>query len=591
MNFWSKKIAVFALVFSTFTAVAQDIPQHISYYRVYDFIDELAIDKVIDINSVSKPYSRNFIAKKLAEAQSKDSLLTKRQRTDLKFLLNDYAVELDTLPLSYVHWTDKRTFDLALVQPAFHFQNKHFKCRITPLLGMDVIANTGKKGVILKRWFGADFQATIVNHVSVWASYRDQSYYGKLLKESAGLSPMDARISQYNYLNNLPGCEYKEATYGGDYSDMRGGIKAYTWWGSIGVMKDNLVWGDSYSCSNIISGRAPSFPMLTLNLKPCKWFELNYIHGWLVSNVLDSTNYYIEYNGNGEKKHYRPQNKFIAANMLTFTPIKGLNLSLGNSIIYSERTPQAAFFIPIAFYKSLDHVMTKGTKTENQNSQVFFNISSRNIKHLHLYGSLYLDEFSASRLKKDNAQQNPISYKVGFNLSNLPKNFSWIGEFTRSNIINYKHSIQSLTWASNGYCLGHYLGDNSQEIYVAVNYKPVWSLNINLSYTNARKYNDYQYLRRGASGSSQIGQIIAQKPFNERVWENDVIALKATYEIFNNAYAILNIEWNNARGYTPTSEPIEGETRLTAQQYLDLYTPKFYQGKNLTITCGLSFGF
>lgn len=579
-----------AISFFVSTINAQDIPQHISFTRVYDFIDELAIDKVIDINSVTKPYSRNFIAQKLAEAQAKDSLLTKRQKTDLKFFINDYAIELDTLPKSYVHWTNKKTFDLALLQPAFQYQDKYFKCRLTPILGMDIIANTGKKGAIMKRWFGADFQATIVNHVSVWASFRDNSFNGKLLK--GGLTQKDARISDYFYLNNLPGCQYKEATYGGDYSDLRGGIKAYAWWGSIGIMKDNIVWGDSYNCSNIISGRAPSFPMLTLKLNPCKWFELNYIHGWLISNVIDSTSYYIENNGNGEKKHYRPQNKFIAANMLTFTPIKGLNLSLGNAIIYAEKNPQAAYFIPIAYYKSIDHLLTKGLGTENQNSQIFFNVSSRNIKHLHLFGSIYLDEFNTQRLKKSNPQRNPFSYKVGFNVSNWPlKELSLQGEFTRTNIINYKHSIQSLTWSSNSYNLGHYLGDNSQEIYVALNYKPVWGLNLNLSYTNARKYNDYAYMRRGASGNSQISKILAQKPFNEMVWQNDLIAFEATYEIFNNCYAVVNVEYNNARGYTPKSEAIEGENRLDAQGYLDYYTPKFYQGKNVTITCGLSFGF
>ena len=98
-------------------------------------------------------------------------------------------------------------------------------------------------------------------------------------------------------------------------------------------------------------------------------------------------------------------------------------------------------------------------------------------------------------------------------------------------------------------------------------------------------------MRRGSSGSSQISQILAQKPFNEMVWQNDLIAFEATYEIFNNCYAVVNVEYNNARAYTPKSEAIEGENRLTAQGYLDMYTPKFYQGKNVTVTCGLSFGF
>ena len=40
---------------------AQEIPQHISYNRIYDFLDELANDGVIDLNSAVKPYSRKFI--------------------------------------------------------------------------------------------------------------------------------------------------------------------------------------------------------------------------------------------------------------------------------------------------------------------------------------------------------------------------------------------------------------------------------------------------------------------------------------------------------------------------------------------------
>ena len=576
-----------AAFFVPICAMAQDIPENTSYTQIYDFIDELAIDRIISINSVVKPYSRDYIAQKLREAQAADSLLTKRQRKDLEFYLNDYALECDTVPMrNIVSWTDKKSFALSLLQPSFHYNNKYFKARITPILGMDLLVN--KKGLLMKRWFGADIQMDIVNHVSVWASYRDQSYNGDYLKdEYFNVKRHGARISQPQYLNQLPGCEYKEATYGGDYSDLRGGIKAYAWWGSIGLVKDVIQWGDAYNGSNIISGRAPSFPMVTLNLKPCRWFELNYIHGWLVSNVLDSTNYYVEnYTDSTTTRHYRPANKFIAANMLTFTPIQGLNLSLGNAIIYAERNVQAAYFIPIAYYKSIDHLLTKGLGTENQNSMIFFNISSRNIKHLHLYGSIFLDEFNSKRLKKGNAERNPWSYKVGFNVSNWPlKNLSVQGEFTRTNIINYKHSISTLTWASNGYNLGHYLGDNSQDIYVAIDYKPVRGLDLKLSYTNATKYNDYSYIR------NVVDEALAQKPFDEKVWQNDIVAFKAVYEVVNNAYAIVNVEWNNARGYTPTSEPISSENRMTAEGYLNQYTPTFYQGKNWTCTVGFSFGF
>ena len=199
-------------VLSITSLSAQHINQHISYTQIYDFIDELAGDGYIQVNSAVRPYTRDFIAQKLEEALTQEDKMSKRQRQDLTFYLNDYAVERDTLPKAYVHWTDKKHFDLGLVQPAFHYQNTLFKCRILPILGMDIIAN--QKGGIAKRWYGADLQMDIANHVSVYANLRDNSFNGKWMLRDKYF-PTDnskmygARIAMSQYLNNLPGCEYK----------------------------------------------------------------------------------------------------------------------------------------------------------------------------------------------------------------------------------------------------------------------------------------------------------------------------------------------------------------------------------------------
>ena len=192
-------------MFVSLASFSQDIPENLSYTQIYDFIDELAIDRIISINSVVKPYSRDYIAEKLREAQAKDSLLTKRQHDEVLFYLNDYALECDTVPKNIVSWTDKKTFALSLLQPSFHYNNKHFKARITPILGMDLIG--GKKGLLMKRWFGADIQMDIVNHVSVWASFRDQSYNGNYLSNDYFPMQVDkmygARLAQPSVMNCL----------------------------------------------------------------------------------------------------------------------------------------------------------------------------------------------------------------------------------------------------------------------------------------------------------------------------------------------------------------------------------------------------
>jgi len=566
-----KKIILPILVlFVGLNLSAQDIPEHISYTRIYDYLDELANDGIIELNSVAKPYARSLIAQKLLEAQKHDRELNKRQQQELKFFLNEFALEQDKLPNTNLTISRNEQHTFAGIQPAFNYRDSLFRARITPILGMDITRNAN--GTIIKRWYGADFQTMIGKHLSVYGSLRDISIDGQLL-------------ARPTYLNDYPGYEYKESNSGGDYSDSRGGIK-YAWnWGSIGLVKDNVVWGDNYHGSNILSGRAPSFPMITLHLKPAKWFEFQYFYGFLVSNILDSTKYYVD---NLSAKHYRMTNKFIAANMFTFTPIKNLNISIGNSIIYAEENIQLAYFIPFAFYKSIDETLTKGLVLENQNSQVFMNISSRNIKHLHLFTSIFADEIKWARFLPSNKESNPISVKIGAELSNFPvDNLSFITEFTKTSIITYKHSIPALTWASNSYNLGSYLGDNSQEIYLAMCYKPIRGLDLNISYTDAKHGNEYEYVR----DNHAIDAIISQPSLGDIIWSNKTLAFNAQYEVFNNAYAIINVSNSNVQGYNVTSTPIVGEVMKTAQGYLDLFTPAYLQGKNTTITVGFSFGF
>lgn len=579
---------------------AQAIPVPMQYTEVYDYIDELMTDGVITRQTAVRPYTRKQVADMLVEAQQADSILNRRQKKDLAFYLNVFALERDTISTNFVQYTDRRTFNLSLANPQFSYltKNKLFKMSIEPILGMDLYGS--KKGLIIKRWWGADLKMDIAHHVSIWGSLRDISYNG-----TAALSDKyfandyakidGAKITKPGYLNNLAGVQYKEANYGGDFSDSKGGISLYSWWGSIALQRENIRWGDSYHCSNILSGRNPAVPMLLLQLTPCRWFQFDYFHAWLVSNVLDSTNYYVENTTTGGTyKHYRPANKFMAANMFTFTPIKYVSFSFGNSIVYAERNVQAAYFIPFAFYKSLDHLLTKGLSVENQNSQLFGSLSVRPWDHIQLYTSIYVDEFKLARLKKSNPENNLVSYLVGFNWSGWPlTGLSLKGEFMRSYIACYTHSINVLTWTSNGYNMGHYMGDNAQSIYVELAYRPIRGMRLKLTYTNDTKFNSYAYLRRGGKDGG-ISQTIAQKPFDKAIYRNDEVALDGIYEVHPNMYLRVNLTYNNARGYDNLEQTIVSEDageKCTAQYYLNKFCPAYYQGHNFTAVVGFSFGF
>ena len=576
--------------------MAQNIPVPLTQVKLYDFLDELLADGVLVHQTAVRPYSRKQVATMLLEAQDADSLLNIRQKRDLAFYLNEYALERDTMVSNYVQYTDHSTYNVSLADPQFSYRSKDnmFKMRLRPILGGNFLMS--KKGVIFHRWYGAELQMDIAKHLSIWGSLRDNSWSGDWLSKTYFPTDNDRRLgARIHYgasqmqpaLMPIAGVQYKEANYGGDFSDSKGGISLYAWWGSISVQRENIRWGDAYHASNILSGRAPAAPMISLQLTPCKWFQFDYFHAWLVSNVVDSTYYYVEETTNGTVRNYRPMNKFMAANMFTFTPIKQLSISFGNSIIYAERSIQAAYFIPIAFYKSLDHLLTKGVRTQNQNSQAFASLSVRPVEHLHLYGSMFVDEIKFSRFKPSNKENNPLSYLVGFNWSGWPvKGLSLKAEFVRSYIASYIHSIEVLDYTTNSFDMGHYLGDNAQSIYAELAYRPIRGMLIKASYTNDTKYNSYAYLRNNISAT------IAQKPFDHAIFRNEVVQLDGVYEVHPNMYMTLTLQYNHARGFdNMKTDALPSEDIGNAQYYLDKYMPRYFQGKNLSVSAAFSFGF
>ena len=591
--------------------MAQNIPVPLTQTKLYDYLDELVTDGVICVQTAVRPYTRNQVAKMLVDAQTADSLLNIRQKKELMFYLNEFALERDTMVNNYVQYTDHTTYNLSLADPQFSYmtKDKMFKMRLRPILGANILASG--KGAILQRWYGVDLQMDIAKHLSVWGSLRDNSWSGNWLNKQYYPTNDDRRNgARIHYgasqtqpaLSPISGVQYKEANYGGDFSDSKGGISLYSWWGSISLQRENIRWGDAYHASNILSGRAPAAPMISLQLTPCKWFQFDYFHAWLVSNVVDSTYYYLENTTKPsvQDKEYRPLNKFMAANMFTVTPIKQLSFSFGNSIIYAEQNIQAAYLIPIAFYKSLDHLLTKGIDSQNQNSQAFASLSVRPVEHLQLYGSFYLDEFSLKRLKPSEKEKNPISYLVGFNWSGWPlKGLSLKGEFMRSYIACYTHSIDALTWTTNSFNMGHYMGDNAQSIYAELAYRPIRGMLLKLSYTNDTKYNSYAYLRvyrdennKKVNESAGIGNTLSQKPFDHCIYRNDEVRLDGFYEVHPNMFLTMSLGYNHARGYdNEKTDAIASEDLGNAQYYLDKYLPRFYQGKNFTASIGFSFGF
>lgn len=508
---------------------SQEVPQPVNNTGIYDFLDELAGKHIISVNSVVKPYSRLFIAKKLTETNKKRELLNRRQQKELDFYLMDFGKEMNEGKA----W--KRRKDL------FYYKDSLFSLTVNPILGGEMFTNSSGNAFYGRN--GAEARAYIQNW-GFYASLRDNHE-----KPLLGLPA---------YLTQREGGHLKGST---DWSEMQGGV-TWSWkWGSIGLVKDRLQWGTSYNGANIFGGRNPTFVQLRLHLNPVKWFDFNYFHGWLNSMVVDSNRSYWVSNSYGRSYRGVYHQKFIAANMFTFIPFKNLNISAGNSIVYTDLGLFPAYLIPVFFYKSVDHSVNSGI--DNMNSQMFFDVSSRQIKNLHLYATLFIDELSIPRIFKKH-EWNFVSWKGGFRLYDFPlSNLSLTTEFTYTYPLTYQHPVPTLTFESNGYNLGHWLKDNAREWYVALDYRPVRTMDISLWFLDAVRGPDYNEL-----GGSRLGH----PPLASINWHNTTYGLKASFQVINDLYTWCSFAVSD----------ISGDER---------WSPEYFFGRKKTLNLGVTLGF
>ena len=531
-----KKAILSAIIFVTICvsgSFAQEVPVYLGNKEVYLFVEELASMGIVDVNSAVKPWPRIKIAEFLIVAQEHRAELTTRQQKMVDFYLKDFGKEL------HANKNFKRRFD------AFYYKDTLFTITINPVMGAQFFHNSN--GNIYHRWVGAETFGYIGKGWGFYSSLRDNH-------ESE-------RISEDKYLTQRTGANYKITGKGGDYSEMRGGI-TYSWnWGSVMVGKDHYSLGTGYNGTNILSGRTPSFPLIKIKIKPVAWAELSYMHGWLVSEVRDSSRTTL-FPG-GKREVFHP--KYIAANMITITPFKKLSISFGNSIVYSDQAPSPAYLAPLFFYKSVDHTLN-GTSSNDigQNSQMFMDISSHQIKHLHIYGTLFIDEISLERMRDKARQSNYISIKTGGRLSNWPiKNVTLTAEYTRTNPQVFKHYEPTTTFESNKYNLGSYLTDNADEIFTSIEIRPYRELKFWANYTKSRKGPDT------SDDADRIGI-----PFMKSVvWKREEIAIGAMYQVFADSNIFVEL------------------SKSSIQDFSGIYTPNYFKGDQNTISFGLNYGF
>jgi hypothetical protein len=220
----------------------------------------------------------------------------------------------------------------------------------------------------------------------------------------------------------------------------------------------------------------------------------------------------------------------MATHTLVFKPTKGLDIAIGESIVYSDKL-DIGFLIPINFFKIYDNNRSNYNINAGSNGQFFLQVSSKNhIKNTHLYGSIFIDELRVSEMFNPAKSRNQLGYTVGGSITDLLIPYLTLGaEYTRINPFVYSNLIPAQYYTQYDLPLGDWMGNNFDRQTFYLKYTPIPKL---------KTYIRYQAIRKGGPGTiTQQYLAVPQPPFlfDYQKKRTDVF-IQLSYELINNFY-------------------------------------------------------
>ena len=511
-----KKLLLFCLFSCTFflNVRAQNIWENPNS-QVYGYLNRMAQKGLIQINDLIKPINRVNIQFALNELTSKSELLTPIEKIELNFFLQEYN------PLnSYDSTIQIIKKDENNRWRFFNIVNSNFELHADPVIGLNRISTDNKNTNQLSSGFEIWGSIGKNKNWGYQVYYRDFTETGNVISNNLNESPLPGRI--------LVGAQNTTSI---NYSDIRASLNYRFKNGNISVGKDNIIWGYGENGHIVLSNKVPSYPYIRLDYNPTKWLSFNYTHAWLNSNITDSSLSYLNNSGRLENdKRILFVQKFMATHSIQITPLKGLSLAIGESIIYSDKM-DPGFLIPINLFKFYDNNRSNYLIEAGSNGQYFFSINSRNqLKNTHLYGTLFIDEIKVSALFNQKEKRNQLGYTLGASITDILIPYLTIGtEYTRVNPFVYNNLIPAQTYTSYGFNLGDWMGNNFDRNILFARYNPLPKLQF---------YGRIQKIRKGGNGSIYEQYVMQPQPvfLNNLQYNRTDWLLQVRYEWINNLY-------------------------------------------------------
>ncbi len=469
-----KRIILIASIFIVHSVKAQEIPIATSH-GVYLFLDQMALQYEFPWNDLMKPVSQGEVIIALEKLNAQKVNLTIQQQKELYFYRQAFSKfnHLNNIDTNY-----KKNNLLSFINKwtEIGYEENKNKIDLRPLIGTTISNYQGS--TILERNIGATLSGSFENKFDYFFSYRDISIDGNGIKNIPSIgAPL-----KYVNVGDVTNAKSK------NYNELRASLAYHFKNGVVSIGQDRFSWGYGQDAQIVLSQNAPAYPNIKLKYNPFKWIQFNYMHAWLQSSLVDSAQTY-SYNTTtygGYHQQYKP--KFFAIHSITFIPKTGIELSIGESIVYTNQL-NPGYLIPIMYFKSFDNTSSNQNILAGDNGQMFLGFSLRRwIPQTQLYGQLFIDEIRLTKMFSTE-NRNQLGYQLGIKKANWFGNEKWVmgAEYTRNRPFIYTNINPILNYTHHDQNLGDWMGNNADRTVLYAQYTPAPKLFAKISYEIIRK--------------------------------------------------------------------------------------------------------
>ncbi len=493
-----------------------------------------------------KPYARNHSVLYAFDLLENDSILSRKDRYDIQYLLDDSNECLETMDIDFYQKTKKPILKTFYRSPAnfYELNQRNIHLRVNPILNFFYANAENQSEPVLLNRAGLRLRGGLYNKVFFASNlWRTQGRFANYV------------TSQINETEVIPGAEsygaFESSLFnienGFDFSNAQFYIN-FNVTKHVGVQLGhgkNFI-GNGYR-SLLLSDFSSNYNFLKFDWNVWRFQFQNIFAELETNNQLDRNTATVK--------------KYTATHYLDYALHKNINIGFFETVVFSRNNQfEFQYLNPVILYRTVEQAIGSP-----DNVIIGLNGNWNFLKRFQIYGQLILDEFKFDELILDNRGwwANKYGYQAGIKYINALGVDHLDLQFETNTVrpYTYTHNDTSAVYSHFNQPLAHPLGANFREYLGIMRYRPTNKLSLEVKVIQYQKGEDD--LGRNWGGNILLSNDTKAQSYNNTITQGvtnttTILSGLASYELFHNCF--LDLEYFQ-RSKNSIDDKLDLETR------------------------------